>query len=109
MKKLLLIVPVLFAASALLAGCDTMKHEGMDHGGMGGDMHMMNGMEGKHVNMWEGVTHATAVLQPTSGNNVKGTIQFEQMGDHVHVSGEVTGLAPNSTHGFHIHEFGDAS
>jgi Cu-Zn family superoxide dismutase len=63
-----------------------------------------------HVDTWKGVTKAVAVLKPTSaGNGVAGTIVFEQMGDHVHITGTVTGLAPNSTHGFHIHEYGDAS
>jgi superoxide dismutase, Cu-Zn family len=64
----------------------------------------------RHAEMFASTKTAIAVLQPTDGNaNVKGVIMFENMGDHLHVWGEVSGLAANSTHGFHIHEFGDAS
>jgi Cu-Zn family superoxide dismutase len=55
-----------------------------------------------------GTTKAVAVLVPTSGNNVHGTITFTQQGDKVHVVGDIEGLAPG-THGFHIHECGDCS
>lgn len=50
-----------------------------------------------------------AVLHPTEGNNVNGVVRFTRTGDGVQVEGEVHGLDANSTHGFHIHEFGDCS
>ena len=52
---------------------------------------------------------AVAKLEPTKGNSVSGLVQFAQRGDKVVVSGEIVGLAPNSEHGFHIHEKGDCS
>jgi Cu-Zn family superoxide dismutase len=48
-------------------------------------------------------------LEATKGNAVTGTVQFAQHGAIVIVTGEVSGLAPNSEHGFHIHEKGDCS
>jgi Cu-Zn family superoxide dismutase len=63
--------------------------------------------------MWSSMTSsgpkATAVLEPTKGNNVKGTVNFVQSGDRVRVSGTVSGLKPSSEVGFHIHEAGDCS
>jgi Cu-Zn family superoxide dismutase len=50
-----------------------------------------------------------AVLNSTAGNQVKGTVTFFQTGDKVTVVADVRGLPPNSTHGFHIHEYGDCS
>jgi len=52
---------------------------------------------------------AVARLAPTKGNMTDGTVFFEQKGDVVIVSGTVTGLKPNSEHGFHVHEKGDCS
>ena len=52
---------------------------------------------------------ATAVLTPTTGNGVAGQVTFTRTGDTVRVVGEVTGLAPNTEHGFHIHDKGDCS
>ncbi|PPE70635.1 superoxide dismutase family protein [Caldimonas thermodepolymerans] len=52
---------------------------------------------------------AVAELQPTRGNNVAGTVRFEQHGHHVMVYARVTGLKPNQEHGFHVHEKGDCS
>ena len=52
---------------------------------------------------------ATAVLMPTTGNAVKGQVQFVQMGTKVLVSGEIMGLKPNAEHGFHLHDKGDCS
>ena len=52
---------------------------------------------------------ATAQLVATNGNTVSGTVTFTQQGNAVRVAGEVSGLAPNTEHGFHIHDKGDCS
>ncbi|WP_419656123.1 SodC: superoxide dismutase [Desulfosarcina variabilis str. Montpellier] len=52
--------------------------------------------------------HAVAVLHPTAGSNVSGTIHFTAVADGVKVSATVEGLKPGK-HGFHIHELGDCS
>src|SRR5262249_38505248 len=70
-------------------------------------------VEHKHESMWAGVTHAVAVVYPTKGSAVSGTIWFDQLPEDaankgmskVHVHGTLTGLDPNSTHACHIHEF----
>ena len=52
---------------------------------------------------------ATARMQATTGNTVTGVVNFAKHGDKVLVSGELRGFAPNTEHGFHIHEKGDCS
>ena len=51
---------------------------------------------------------AVAVLHPTAGNKVSGTVTFTEVADGVQVQAEITGLTPGN-HGFHVHEFGDCS
>lgn len=51
---------------------------------------------------------AVAVLIPTVGNAVTGTVRFTQVDGGVRVVADVAGLKPGA-HGFHIHEFGDIS
>jgi superoxide dismutase, Cu-Zn family len=53
-------------------------------------------------------TKAIAVLHPTAGNTVTGSVTFTKSGDEIKVVADVTGLTPGK-HGFHIHEFGDCS
>ncbi len=50
-----------------------------------------------------------AAMAPTAGSNVAGTLVFTSVPGGVHISGRLTGLAPGSTHGFHLHEHGDCS
>jgi len=52
---------------------------------------------------------ATVHLASASGSLVSGTLTLRPMGDGVHVTGEIGGLAPGSSHGFHVHETGDCS
>ncbi len=78
------------ATVALLAGCQTVQDTWSN----------LTGGDGPK---------ATAKLEPTKGNNVRGTVNFEQRGDKVRVAANVTGLKPNSEVGFHIHEAGDCS
>ncbi|MBW2278571.1 MAG: superoxide dismutase family protein [Deltaproteobacteria bacterium] len=51
---------------------------------------------------------ATALLNPTEGNVVSGSVTFTQVDGNVHVHAEITGLTPGK-HGFHVHEVGDCS
>lgn len=51
---------------------------------------------------------AVAVLHPTKGSTVEGTVTFTKTGDQTKIVADVTGLTPGK-HGFHIHEFGDCS
>jgi Cu-Zn family superoxide dismutase len=52
---------------------------------------------------------ATIALAPASGSLVSGRLSAMAMGGGVHITGDVGGLAPNSTHGLHVHEKGDCS
>ena len=52
---------------------------------------------------------ATAQLVATKGNTVTGDVHFARQGTAVLVSGTVRGMAPNTEHGFHIHDKGDCS
>jgi Cu-Zn family superoxide dismutase len=77
---------VTMLATLLVAGCASM-------GGM-------MGMKGPS---------AVANLEPTKGNDAKGTVTFTQDGDEVRVRVNVTGLKPGAVHGFHVHDKGDCS
>lgn len=84
MNRVAVPVAILIAAAAL-GGCETVK------------------------GWWGGGPKATASLEPTKGSTVRGTANFEQRGDKVRVSANVSGLRPNAEFGFHIHEAGDCS
>ena len=53
-------------------------------------------------------TKAVAVFIPTKGSSVAGTVTFTKTDAGTRVLAELTGL-PAGKHGFHVHEFGDAS
>lgn len=55
---------------------------------------------------------ANATLEPSKApgqDNVRGTVHFTSTGGGVKVHAVVTGLEPNSEHGFHIHQNADLS
>jgi Cu-Zn family superoxide dismutase len=54
------------------------------------------------------IQKAVAVLYPTKGSNVHGTVMFTKVENGVRVVANIEGLAPGE-HGFHVHEFGDCS
>ena len=55
------------------------------------------------------MTSAHATLKATEGNNASGMLDLIQTADGVSITGTISGLTPNSHHGFHIHENGDCS
>jgi len=54
------------------------------------------------------VMKAVAVIHPTQGNNVMGTVTFTKVDNGVKIVADISGLTPGK-HGFHIHEYGDCS
>ncbi len=54
------------------------------------------------------IENAIAVLHPTEGNEVQGTVKFQRMDNGVQVTVTLDGLSQGE-HGFHIHEYGDCS
>lgn len=56
-----------------------------------------------------GTAQAGANIDARSGSNVQGKITFREIEGGVLVTANVTGLKPNSEHGFHIHDKGDCS
>lgn len=50
---------------------------------------------------------AHATLIATSGSQVSGTLTFAPTDQGVHITGNIAGLKPDSTHGFHIHANGN--
>jgi Cu-Zn family superoxide dismutase len=85
-----------------VGGCESMGEQHDAHHGMGNMEHM-------HAGMWANVNRAVAVIYPTKGNQVSGTLWFDRAAGGVHIHGDITGLAPNSVHALHVHEFGDQS
>lgn len=55
------------------------------------------------------VFYGLAQMHPTQGQKVTGKIWFSEAFGKVNVEAEVSGLEPNTKHGFHIHEFGNCS
>ena len=55
------------------------------------------------------VKKAVALVEPTRDSTVHGTVTFERTDTGVRVVADLSGLPPGSTHGFHIHEFGDCT
>lgn len=53
-------------------------------------------------------TEAVAVIHPTEGNSVSGTVRLQRTDDGTQVTADLSGL-DKGRHGFHIHEYGDCS
>jgi Cu-Zn family superoxide dismutase len=52
---------------------------------------------------------AIARITGAGDNPANGEVTVVAMGDGVHLNGTIAGLAPDSEHGFHLHEVGDCS
>jgi superoxide dismutase, Cu-Zn family len=53
------------------------------------------------------IEQAVAMIHPTEGNDIVGSVTFTQTDDGVRVQATVSGLDAEATHGFHIHQYGD--
>jgi len=81
-RKLLVLIAMLFAIVGLIVGCSGDAYQPIPK------------------------ADAVAVLMPTAGNTISGTVIFAKSGKAMRVIAEVSNLSPGA-HGFHIHEFGD--
>jgi Cu-Zn family superoxide dismutase len=89
------------AGCAALGGCETVKDTADSMG---------TAVSSGWSYVWgSGGAVAVADLKPTQGSTAAGKVEFKQSGSVVRVKVDLTGLAPNSEHGFHVHERGDCS
>jgi Cu-Zn family superoxide dismutase len=97
--------PMLFAATfglAAAAGCSTADRHAAAAPGHDPIL--------RAADLGADVKEAVAMLHGTKGNEkIHGIVKFTDTGSGVKVSAHITGLAPNSEHGFHVHEFGDCT
>lgn len=96
---------ILISLTLIFIGCETDDNR-MDHNmtdQMRDTNHALNQVQGE-----ADFSEAAAVLYPTEGSKVKGTVTFTKTNDGIMVKAEIDGLTPGK-HGFHIHEFGDCS
>ncbi len=89
-RRIVLTAVVSLTAAGALAGC---ANNGKSMG------------ECKMCASWANVHNATCAIQPTAGNACKGMVSFTDVKGGVRVQATISGLEPNSKHGFHIHEF----
>jgi Cu-Zn family superoxide dismutase len=62
--------------------------------------------QGSPIAPGRGPAMAKISLISAAGSSVKGELTVSNEGDAIHITGEITGLAPGKEHGFHVHEFG---
>lgn len=67
------------------------------------------GQAGAAAQKGTAVKEAIAVVNPASSSSCKGIVHFTEVTGGVRIVADIEGLAPGSTHGFHIHDFGDCS
>ncbi|BDB26987.1 hypothetical protein Tamer19_01650 [Cupriavidus sp. TA19] len=103
MKQVLTPLAACVAATVFLAGC----------GGSGMSSSASSSASGATAATAASAStsgaRATAQLQPKSGTNTGGTVTFQQQQGGVLMTASITGLPPNTVHGFHVHEKGDCS
>ncbi|MFJ4292308.1 superoxide dismutase family protein [Cupriavidus sp. NPDC089707] len=103
MKQVLIPLAACVAATVVLAGC----------AGSGTSASASSSATGASASAASSSitsgARATATLQPKSGTNTAGTVTFQQQPGGVLMSASITGLPPNTVHGFHVHEKGDCS
>jgi Cu-Zn family superoxide dismutase len=97
------IKPVLLGIAVGLAGAGCHDHHHDQTASSSGSIV-------RAADMGMDVKEAVAVVHGTQGNEkVMGVVKFSDTGSGVKATADIDGLAPNSEHGFHIHEFGDCT
>lgn len=94
MNRLMLAL-LLMVAFAQFLGCGDSGHSGREAGQPGA---------------FDAVSKAVCVLHPTTGSeltSVAGVVTLTQTKNGLRIVAEITGLKPDSKHGFHIHQWGD--
>lgn len=107
MKKVSVLVG-LAALASLSAFGSNHGHQGQGHQGQGHGNQERAQAHGAHAELYP--ANMVVHLRPTRGNDGKfGMVTFKRTEDGVAVMAHLEGMPENSTHGFHVHEYGDCS
>lgn len=104
MKQVLTPLAACIAATVALAGCAGSGKSSSSAASASGTSTSTSASASTSTS-----ARATATLQPKSGTNTAGTVNFQQQPGGVMMTAAITGLPPSSVHGFHVHEKGDCS
>jgi Cu-Zn family superoxide dismutase len=72
-----------------------------------GCAHLTAAQDEKHEHAEAKIDKAVAVVRPTRGNKVRGTVTFTEKDGKVTIVANFQNLTPNGKQAIHIHEFGD--
>jgi Cu-Zn family superoxide dismutase len=92
-----LLVPL--AALALAVGCESSSNA----------QDASSAKDGGHKEAVAKIMPSKASATQPANGQPKGEIKFHEMDGKVHITGEISGLKPNSKHAIHIHEKPDLS
>lgn len=92
-----LLVPL--AALALAVGCESSSNA----------QDSSSAKDGGHKEAVAKIMPSKASATQPANGQAKGEIKFHEMNGKVHITGEISGLKPNSKHAIHIHEKPDLS
>lgn len=93
------------AMTLLFGGCDREARQRPEEGAP----ERASLRAGDRTEILDAVRAGVAVLHPTEGSSVRGTVRFAQEAEGVRVIAEVEGLGEGTRHGFHVHEYGDCT
>ncbi len=96
-----LLLPAVLSAG-LLTGCETFRGGDSDHAD-----HQSVKADDRNQPTAIATLKPSGIAATLPTKNVAGVVTFTELKDGVRITANVTGLPPNSTHGFHIHEKGD--
>ena len=94
--------------SSWLAGCSLLLAAGLLGACQSGSESADSAQQTETEPAAPAVERAVAVIHPTEGNEVSGTVLFSRENEGIRIQARLQGLSEGA-HGFHVHQYGDCT